>query len=50
MAIDKEGRPVNVPPYTPQEKNDFQLELVAMHAKNFAKQLDMDFTKTTGVH
>ncbi|CAD5285288.1 Acyl-CoA thioester hydrolase protein [Alteromonas sp. 38] len=50
MAIDKEGRPVHVPSYTPQDENDFQLELVAMHAKNFAKQLDMDFTETTGVH
>tara|TARA_B110000211_G_scaffold30800_1_gene31317 strand:- start:3170 stop:3445 length:276 start_codon:yes stop_codon:yes gene_type:complete len=50
MAIDKEGRSVNVSSYTPQEKNDFQLDLVAMHAKYFTKQLDMHFTKTTGVH
>ena len=50
MAIDKEGRSVNVSSYTPQEKNDFQLDLVAMHAKHFTKQLDMHFTKTTGVH
>jgi hypothetical protein len=50
MAIDKEGRSVNVSSYTPQDENDFQLELVARHATHFAKQLDMDFTKSTGVH
>ncbi|PTU01434.1 acyl-CoA thioesterase, partial [Pseudomonas sp. HMWF031] len=27
-----------------------QLELVAMHAKDFAKQLDSDFTENIGFH
>ena len=48
MAVDCEGSPVNVPAYVPEDERHMQLELVAMHAKDFAKQLDSDFTENIG--
>lgn len=50
MAVDNDGRPVAVPAFIPEGETDMQLELVAMHAKDFAKQLDCDFTSTLGWH
>ncbi|PXW76699.1 acyl-CoA hydrolase [Alteromonas sp. I10] len=50
MAVDCEGSPVNVPAYVPKDERHMQLELVAMHAKDFAKQLDSDFTENIGFH
>ena len=50
MAVDCEGSPVNVPAYVPEDERHMQLELVAMHAKDFAKQLDSDFTENIGFH
>ncbi len=50
MAVDCEGSPVNVPAYVPEDERHIQLELVAMHAKDFAKQLDSDFTENIGFH
>lgn len=50
MAVDREGNPVNVPAYVPEDERHMQLELVAMHAKDFAKQLDSDFTENIGFH
>ena len=50
MAVDWEGSPVNVPAYVPEDERHMQLELVAMHAKDFAKQLDSDFTENIGFH
>jgi len=50
MAVDCEGNPVNVPAYVPEDERHMQLELVAMHAKDFAKQLDSDFTENIGFH
>ena len=46
MAVNEHGEAAAVPMYTPQTEEDFQLELVAMHAKNFAKQLDNDFEQS----
>ncbi|MEC7823913.1 MAG: acyl-CoA thioesterase [Pseudomonadota bacterium] len=46
MAVNEHGEATAVPMYTPQTEEDFQLELVAMHAKNFAKQLDNDFEQS----
>ncbi len=37
-----------VPSYIPQNDSQLQLELVAMNAKDFAKQLDTDFRDTLG--
>ncbi|OJF67409.1 acyl-CoA thioesterase [Alteromonas sp. V450] len=50
MAVDCDGKPVHVPSYVPEDEQHMQLELVAMHAKDFAKQLDSDFTENIGVH
>ena len=50
MAVDNSGQPVTVPAFIPEGETDMQLELVAMHAKDFAKQLDYDFTSTLGWH
>ncbi|TKB04998.1 acyl-CoA thioesterase [Alteromonas portus] len=50
MAVDCEGNPVNVTAYVPEDERHMQLELVAMHAKDFAKQLDSDFTENIGFH
>lgn len=50
MAVDKDGKPKNVPSYVPKDERHMQLELVAMHAKDFAKELDHDFTNNIGVH
>jgi acyl-CoA hydrolase len=50
MAVDKDGNPKNVPSYVPEDEIHMQLELVAMHAKDFAKELDNDFTNNIGVH
>ena len=48
MAIDDSGYPVNVPSYTPESEEDKLLEKVAIHAKEFAKKLDIDFEQTLG--
>lgn len=48
VAIDEAGYPVDVPPFTPETEEDKQLEKVAKHAKDFAKQLDQDFEQTLG--
>ncbi len=50
MAVDNDGKPVTVPSYIPQDEKHLQLELVAMHAKDFAKQLDSDFSENIGFH
>ncbi|MBJ2127528.1 acyl-CoA thioesterase [Alteromonas sp. IB21] len=50
MAVDGNGTPVNVPVYIPEDERHMQLELVAMHAKDFAKQLDSDFSENIGFH
>lgn len=50
MAIDEGGTPVSVPKFEPQSTEDKQLEQVAIHAKDFAKQLDMDFEQQLGWH
>ena len=50
MAVDKDGNPKSVPSYVPEDEIHMQLELVAMHAKDFAKELDNDFTNNIGVH
>lgn len=46
MATDGTGKPVTVPSYIPEDDFQLQLELVAMNAKDFAKQLDTDFRDT----
>lgn len=48
MATDGTGKAVAVPSYIPQNDSQLQLELVAMNAKDFAKQLDTDFRDTLG--
>lgn len=48
MAVDETGFPVKVPPYIASTKEDKLLEKVAMHAKDFAKQLDADFEESLG--
>ncbi|GEA11747.1 acyl-CoA thioesterase [Alteromonas sp. KUL49] len=48
MATDGAGKPVAVPSYIPEDDLQLQLELVAMNAKDFAKQLDTDFRDTLG--
>ena len=50
MAVDSDGNQVIVPSYIPEDEQHMQLELVAMHAKDFAKRLDSDFTENTGFH
>ncbi|MDO6473838.1 acyl-CoA thioesterase [Alteromonas sp. 1_MG-2023] len=50
MAVDDKGQPSGVPQYIPESEEAFQLELVAMHAKDFAKELDQDFQSSTGHH
>ncbi|BFT31058.1 acyl-CoA thioesterase [Alteromonas sp. D210916BOD_24] len=50
MAVDSNSQPVNVPSYHPENEKQLQLELVAMHAKDFAKQLDTDFNENMGIH
>lgn len=50
MAVDRDGNQVIVPSYIPEDEQHMQLELVAMHAKDFAKRLDSDFTENTGFH
>ena len=48
MAIDESGYPIKVEDYIPQTDEDIMLEQVAMHAKDFAKQLDRDFEEKLG--
>ncbi len=48
MAIDETGYPVKVPVYEPADDEDKLLEKVAMQAKEFAKQLDLDFEQSLG--
>ena len=48
MAIDEAGYPVEVPKFSPQTDEDKLLEKVAMHAKEFAKELDQDFEQSLG--
>ncbi|NQZ80848.1 MAG: acyl-CoA thioesterase [Colwellia sp.] len=48
MAIDESGYPIKVEDYVPQTDEDRMLEQVAMHAKDFAKQLDCDFEEKLG--
>lgn len=50
MAVGCDGNQVIVPSYIPEDEQHMQLELVAMHAKDFAKRLDSDFTENTGFH
>ena len=44
------GEPTHVPHYIPDSQEELQLELVAMHAKEFAKELDEDFKSSIGYH
>ena len=48
MATDESGYPVKVPKFSPETEEDKMLEQVAMHAKDFAKQLDQDFEEKLG--
>lgn len=48
MAIDESGYPVEVPKFVPESEEDKKLEVVAMHGKDFAKQLDKDFEQKLG--
>lgn len=48
MAVDEAGYPTQVPKFEPEKDEDKMLEQVAMHAKDFAKELDADFEKTLG--
>ena len=48
MAVDEAGYPVEVLKFTAETEEDKQLEQVAIHAKDFAKQLDSDFEQTLG--
>lgn len=50
MAVDNDGQPAHVPQYIPDSQEEFKLELVAMHAKDFAKELDKDFKSSMGYH
>jgi len=47
-AVDESGYPVQVPKFVPESEEDKKLELVAMHAKEFAIQLDKDFEQKLG--
>lgn len=48
MAVDEAGFAVEVPKYKPETDEDTQLEKVAIHAKDFARQLDEDFEVQLG--
>ena len=48
MAVDESGYPVENPQYVAETDEDQKLELVAKHAKEFAKQLDIDFVQKLG--
>lgn len=48
MATDESGYPIKVDKFIPQTSDEKQLEQVAMHAKDFAKQLDQDFEEKLG--
>ncbi|WP_286263326.1 acyl-CoA thioesterase [Thalassotalea atypica] len=48
MAVDDAGFPVSVPSFTPENKEDIQLEQVAIQGKEFAQQLDKDFGEKLG--
>lgn len=48
MANDESGYPVKVPKYEPKNEEEKMLEQVALHAKDFAKQLDQDFEEKLG--
>ncbi|TPH15045.1 acyl-CoA thioesterase [Litorilituus lipolyticus] len=48
MATDESGYPVKVAQYTPETEEEEKLEQVAMHAKDFAIQLDQDFENQLG--
>lgn len=48
MATDESGYPVKVNKYTPESEEDIKLEQVAIHAKEFAIQLDQDFEQSLG--
>lgn len=48
MATDESGYPVKVPKFEPKSEEEKMLEQVAMHAKDFAKQLDQDFEEKLG--
>ncbi len=48
MATDESGYPVKVPKFEPETEEEGKLEQVAMHAKDFAKQLDQDFEEKLG--
>ncbi|MCW8833180.1 MAG: acyl-CoA thioesterase [Colwellia sp.] len=48
MATDESGYAVKVPEFTPESEEEKMLEQVAMHAKDFAKQLDQDFDDKLG--
>lgn len=48
MATDESGYPVKVPKFDAESEEEKMLEQVAMHAKDFAKQLDQDFEEKLG--
>lgn len=48
MAVDDSGYPIAVPKYEPKTDEDKKLEIVAEHAKEFAKKLDSDFEEKLG--
>jgi acyl-CoA hydrolase len=48
MATDESGYPIKVPKFEPKNNEEAMLEEVAMHAKDFAKQLDQDFEDKLG--
>ncbi|MCV2884732.1 acyl-CoA thioesterase [Aestuariibacter sp. AA17] len=48
MALDEAGKPVSVPEFTAQNKEDKMLEQVVVRAKDFAKQLDGVFEESLG--
>lgn len=48
MAVDEAGYPITVPKFEPKSDEDKKLEMVAEHAKEFAKKLDSDFEKNLG--
>lgn len=48
MAVDEAGYPCDVPHFEPTSDEDKKLEQVAIHGKDFAKQLDKDFEEKLG--
>ncbi len=48
MATDKSGYPAKVKKFIPETEEDKKLEQVAVHAKEFAIQLDQDFEEKLG--